>query len=44
MITEQGIEALALMAESLHERAEAMQRLADHALQAVAEIRDESAG
>jgi len=44
VITEQGIEALQLMAESLHQRAAAMRRLADHAMQAVAKVRGESGG
>ena len=44
VITEQGIEALELMAESLHQRAAAMRRLADHAMQAVAKVRGESGG
>lgn len=44
VITEQGVDVLALMAESLHERAAAMQRLADHAMQAVTDIRNESGG
>lgn len=44
VITEQGIEALELMAESLCQRATAMQRLADHAMQAVAKTRGRSGG
>ena len=36
VITEQGIEALELMATSLSQRAASMQRLADHAAQAAA--------
>jgi PadR family transcriptional regulator, regulatory protein PadR len=39
VITEQGIEALELMARSLSQRAASMQRLADHAAQAVATFR-----
>lgn len=41
-ITQQGIEALELMAESLTFRAAAMQNLADHATQAVAKARSDS--
>lgn len=37
VITEQGLEALALMARALSRRAEAMQSLADHATQAIKE-------
>lgn len=40
-ITEQGVEALELMAESLCFRAAAMQKLADHATRAVAQARSE---
>jgi len=39
VITEQGIEALELMAKSLAMRAAAMQRLADHAAEAAARCR-----
>jgi DNA-binding PadR family transcriptional regulator len=38
-ITDEGIEALELMAEALSQRAAATQRLADHASQAVARAR-----
>ena len=39
-ITEQGVEALEIMAESLSMRAKSMRRLADYASRAVADARD----
>ena len=39
VITERGIEALELMARSLAQRADSMQRLADHATQAITRLR-----
>jgi PadR family transcriptional regulator, regulatory protein PadR len=40
VISDQGIEALELMAQSLSQRAASMQQLADHAAQAVATARE----
>ncbi len=44
VITDQGIEALELMAKSLSMRATAMQRLAEHAAQAAARAREDESG
>jgi DNA-binding PadR family transcriptional regulator len=42
VVTEQGLEALELMAQALSQRAASMQRLADHARQAVAKSHAEA--
>jgi DNA-binding PadR family transcriptional regulator len=39
LITQQGLEALEVMAHSLSQRANSMQRLSEHAVDAVAKIR-----